>query len=89
AVVSEEGLDLGLKDEQGSPDTTNSAVTSGIITIGDIDSDAVTVTLSGPNGITSGGENVEWVWNGSSHTLIGFTGSAGAGNYQPVMEVVL
>ncbi|TLE35838.1 type I secretion C-terminal target domain-containing protein [Vibrio cholerae] len=89
AVVSEEGLDLGLKDEQGSPDTTNSAAASGIITIGDIDSDAVTVTLSGPNGITSGGENVEWVWNGSSHTLIGFTGSAGASNYQPVMEVVL
>ncbi|ENM3735420.1 VWA domain-containing protein [Vibrio cholerae] len=89
AVVSEEGLDLGLKDGQGSPDTTNSAAASGIITIGDVDSDGVTVTLSGPNDITSGGENVEWVWNGSSHTLIGFTGSAGAGNYQPVMEVVL
>ncbi|RGP82405.1 hcalcium-binding protein [Vibrio cholerae] len=89
AVVSEEGLDLGLKDEQGSPDTKNSAVASGIITIGDIDSDAVTVTLSGPNGITSGGENVKWLWNENSHTLIGFTGSAGAGNYQPVMEVVL
>ncbi|ENM3811260.1 VWA domain-containing protein, partial [Vibrio cholerae] len=87
--VSEEGLDLGLKDEQGSPDTKNSAVASGIITIGDIDSDAVTVTLSGPNGITSGGENVKWLWNENSHTLIGFTGSAGAGNYQPVMEVVL
>ncbi|GHX80552.1 RTX toxins binding protein [Vibrio cholerae] len=89
AVVSEEGLDLGLKDEQGSPDTTNSAVASGIITIGDIDSDAVTVTLSGPNGITSGGENVGWAWNESSHTLIGFTGSVAAGNYQAVMEVVL
>ncbi|EGQ7694611.1 VWA domain-containing protein [Vibrio vulnificus] len=89
AVVSEEGLDLGLKDEQGSPDTTNSAAASGIITIGDVDSDAVTVSLSGPNGITSGGENVEWVWNGSSHTLIGFTGSVDAGNYQAVMEVVL
>ncbi|NOE85233.1 type I secretion C-terminal target domain-containing protein [Vibrio cholerae] len=89
AVVSEVGLDLGLKDEQGSPDTTNSAVASGIITIGDIDSDAVTVTLSGPNGITSGGENVGWAWNESSHTLIGFTGSVAAGNYQAVMEVVL
>lgn len=89
AVVSEEGLDLGLKDEQVSPDTTNSAVASGIITIGDIDSDAVTVTLSGPNGITSGGENVGWSWNESSHTLIGFTGSVAAGNYQAVMEVVL
>ncbi|MBG0756540.1 hcalcium-binding protein [Vibrio cidicii] len=89
AVVSEEGLDLGLKDEQGSPDTTNSAAASGIITIDDIDSDAVTVTLSGPNGITSGGENVGWAWNGSSHTLIGFTGSVAAGNYQAVMEVVL
>ncbi|EJL6701181.1 type I secretion C-terminal target domain-containing protein, partial [Vibrio cholerae] len=89
AVVSEEGLDLGLKDEQGSPDTTNSAVASGIITIGDVDSDAVTVTLSGPNGITSGGENVEWLWNENSHTLIGFTGSVAAGNYQAVMEVVL
>uniref|UniRef100_UPI00387AA59C type I secretion C-terminal target domain-containing protein n=1 Tax=Vibrio cholerae TaxID=666 RepID=UPI00387AA59C len=89
AVVSEVGLDLGLKDEQGSPDTTNSSVASGIITIGDIDSDAVTVTLSGPNGITSGGENVGWAWNESSHTLIGFTGSVAAGNYQAVMEVVL
>nr|WP_242507186.1 VWA domain-containing protein [Vibrio vulnificus] len=89
AVVSEEGLDLGLKDEQGSPDTTNSAAASGIITIGDVDSDGVTVTLSGPNDITSGGENVEWLWNENSHTLIGFTGSAGAGNYQPVLEVVL
>ncbi|ENO1831104.1 VWA domain-containing protein, partial [Vibrio vulnificus] len=89
AVVSEEGLDSGLEDAQGSPDTTNSAAASGIITIGDVDSDAVTVSLSGPNGITSGGENVEWVWNGSSHTLIGFTGSVDAGNYQAVMEVVL
>ncbi|WP_436322427.1 Calx-beta domain-containing protein [Vibrio cidicii] len=89
AVVSEEGLDLGLKDEQGSPDTTNSAAASGIITIGDVDSDGVTVTLSGPNGITSGGESVEWLWNENSHTLIGFTDSASAGNYQPVMEVVL
>ncbi len=89
AVVSEEGLDLGLKDEQGSPDTTNSAAASGIITIGDVDSDGVTVTLSGPNGITSGGENVEWLWNENSHKLIGFTGSVAAGNYQAVMEVVL
>ncbi|GIB20310.1 RTX toxins binding protein [Vibrio cholerae] len=89
AVVSEEGLDLGLKDEQGSPDTTNSAAASGMITIGDVDSDAVTVTLSGPNGITSGGENVGWAWNESSHTLVGFTGSVAAGNYQAVMEVVL
>ncbi|MGI9834275.1 type I secretion C-terminal target domain-containing protein, partial [Vibrio vulnificus] len=89
AVVSEEGLDLGLKDEQGSPDTTNSAAASGIITIGDVDSEGVTVTLSGPNDIASGGENVGWAWNESSHTLIGFTGSVAAGNYQAVMEVVL
>ncbi|HGS4438424.1 TPA: VWA domain-containing protein, partial [Vibrio cholerae] len=89
AVVSEEGLDLGLEDGQGSPDTTNSAAASGIITIGDVDSDGVTVTLSGPNGITSGDENVEWLWNENSHTLIGFTGSVAAGNYQAVMEVVL
>ncbi|ELJ8716540.1 VWA domain-containing protein, partial [Vibrio cholerae] len=89
AVVSEEGLDLGLKDEQGSSDTTNSAVASGIITIGDVDSEGVTVTLSGPKDITSGGEKVGWAWNESSHTLIGFTGSVAAGNYQAVMEVVL
>ncbi|HDZ9198229.1 TPA: VWA domain-containing protein, partial [Vibrio cholerae] len=89
AVVSEEGLDLGLKDEQGSSDTTNSAVASGIITIGDVDSEGITVTLSGPKDITSGGEKVGWAWNESSHTLIGFTGSVAAGNYQAVMEVVL
>ncbi|ELS0752308.1 VWA domain-containing protein, partial [Vibrio vulnificus] len=89
AVVSEEGLDLGLEDAEGSPDTTNSAVASGIITIGDVDSEGVTVTLSGPNDITSRGEKVGWAWNESSHTLIGFTGSVAAGNYQAVMEVVL
>ncbi|WP_413083636.1 type I secretion C-terminal target domain-containing protein, partial [Vibrio paracholerae] len=89
AIVSEEGLDLGLKDGQGSSDNTNSAVASGMITIGDADSEGVTVTLSGPKDITSGGEKVGWVWNGSSHVLIGFTGSVAAGNYQAVMEVVL
>ncbi|ELR8702613.1 VWA domain-containing protein [Vibrio vulnificus] len=89
AVVSEEGLDLGLEDAEGSPDTTNSAVASGIITIGDVDSEGVTVTLSGPNDITSRGEKAGWAWNESSHTLIGFTGSVGAGNYQAVMEVAL
>ncbi|EEY44181.1 VWA domain-containing protein [Vibrio mimicus] len=89
AVLSEEGLVLSLEDQQGSSDTTNRANVSGTITVGDVDSDTVSVSLVGPAGVKSGGENVEWEWNASSHTMIGFTGSVGSSDYKLVMEVVL
>ena len=86
AVVSEEGLAGGLVDSVGVPaDTTNSVTATGTITITDTDSaaSALTVTLSGPTGITSGGTPVTWSWDAGAHTL---TGSAGG---TPVMTIVV
>ncbi|MCZ4305055.1 VCBS domain-containing protein, partial [Zoogloeaceae bacterium G21618-S1] len=75
--VSEEGLALGLPDALGNPvDTTNLSTQSGTISIVDPDS-AVTVSLSGPAGITAGGVAVTWTGNGSAGSpLIGSAGGA-------------
>ncbi|MCG2579047.1 VCBS domain-containing protein [Dechloromonas sp. XY25] len=71
-AVSEEGLPGGYLDTTGNPtDTTNLTVQSGSIAISDPDS-TLTVTLSGPAGITSGGLTVSWTGNGmSTSPLIG------------------
>ena len=86
AIVSEEGLPGGLPDTTGTPaDTTNSVTATGTISITDADSVTgdLTVALSGPSGITSGGVAVTWSWNAGTHTL---TGSAGG---TQVMTVVV
>ncbi|MGB3067580.1 MAG: VWA domain-containing protein [Ottowia sp.] len=85
-IVSEEGLSGGLPDTAGTPtDTTNSASSTGTITFTDTDSPAgaMSVTLSGPAGITSGGTAVTWSWDAGTHTL---TGSAGS---TPVMTIAV
>jgi Ca2+-binding RTX toxin-like protein len=71
-TVSEEGLPSAYADTTGNPtDTSNLAMQSGTIAIADPDS-TVTVTLSGPSGITSGGLTVSWTGNGTAGTpLIG------------------
>jgi T1SS-143 domain-containing protein len=73
--VSEEGLLNGLADSTGDPsDTTNLATQTGTISVVDPDS-ALTVTLSGPAGITAGGVAVSWSGNGTSGSpLIGTAG---------------
>ncbi|MFQ2486106.1 VCBS domain-containing protein [Aeromonas caviae] len=83
AVVSEEGLLGGLKDElgkDGQKDATDEVVAKGLITVGDIDSNNLTVSLGWPtdNGVKpvySGGVKVEWSWDAGSKTLIGYAGS--------------
>ncbi|MFM5649383.1 type I secretion C-terminal target domain-containing protein [Aeromonas veronii] len=83
AVVSEEGLLGGLKDElgeDGQKDATDEVVAKGVITVGDIDSNNLTVSLGWPtdNGVQpvySGGVKVEWSWDADSKTLIGYAGS--------------
>ncbi|MFM2585050.1 Calx-beta domain-containing protein [Vibrio campbellii] len=76
AVVSEEGLTDGIPDSTGSPtDTTNSASFSGSFTVGDPDTANVSVVLSGPNTLTSGGEPVSWAWNSNTQTLTASTAS--------------
>uniref|UniRef100_UPI003D1E504D type I secretion C-terminal target domain-containing protein n=1 Tax=Aeromonas rivipollensis TaxID=948519 RepID=UPI003D1E504D len=90
AVVSEEGLVGGIADTAGSSDTTDSVAASGKITVGDVDSqDNLTVSLSGPAGLTSSGAQVQWSWSAGSKTLVGYTGTIGAADYKAVVEVKL
>ncbi|OIN14466.1 hypothetical protein BFS86_11775 [Shewanella algae] len=83
AVVSEEGLTNGLPDSNGSSDTTDSTTANGTIQLQDVDADALTVSLTPPSGITSGGQTVTWQWDAATHTLTGSVGNLA------VMSVVL
>ncbi|HCF7756218.1 TPA: VCBS domain-containing protein, partial [Vibrio cholerae] len=94
AVVSEEGLANGIADTTGSSDTTNEVAASGKISVGDVDSDKLTVSLGWPTGadvqpVYSGGVKVEWSWDASSQTLVGYTGTAGGDGYKAVVEIKL
>ncbi|WP_133152388.1 Ig-like domain-containing protein, partial [Vibrio lentus] len=77
AVVSEEGLTDGIPDNVGFPfDTTNVVSFSGAFKVGDLDSENISVVLSGPNTLTSSGEPVYWSWNSSTQTLTASTASS-------------
>ncbi|MFQ2062682.1 choice-of-anchor K domain-containing protein [Aeromonas veronii] len=89
AVVSEEGLANGLPDTTGNTDTTNATIARGTITVGDIDSSSVTVSLSGPSGLKSGGLDVKWSWDASGKVLTGYTGTLGGADYKTVLDVKL
>lgn len=75
--VSEEGLVGGVPDNTalaGFTDTTDSALGFGVITVSDADLGSPSVlfiTLDGPDGITSGGAAVTWVWDSVNNELIG------------------
>ncbi|WP_339389135.1 VWA domain-containing protein, partial [Vibrio caribbeanicus] len=81
--VSEEGLASGIQDNLGSPDTTNDTSVNGSFVISDVDSDSLTVSLTGPDGLTSGGESITWSWNAVDNKL---TGSTSTGT---VMEITV
>ncbi|WP_222436620.1 VCBS domain-containing protein [Vibrio cholerae] len=94
AVVSEEGLANGIADTTGSSDTTNEVAASGKMSVGDVDSDQLTVSLGWPTGddvqpVYSGGVKVEWSWDASSQTLVGYTGTPGGDGYKAVVEIKL
>ncbi|HEX5355521.1 MAG TPA: Ig-like domain-containing protein, partial [Aquabacterium sp.] len=75
AVVSEEGLAGANADNQGSPDTVNTKEATGQFAISDAEGDKVTLTLSGPSGLTSGGAAISWIGNGTAaNPLIGVVG---------------
>ncbi|MFQ2013756.1 type I secretion C-terminal target domain-containing protein [Aeromonas veronii] len=88
-VVSEEGLANGIADTVGNPDTTNAIKASGTLSVGDIDSSTLNISLNGPAGLTSGGAKVQWSWDGGSKTLVGYTGVIGGADYKAVVEVKL
>ncbi|WP_061008601.1 Calx-beta domain-containing protein [Vibrio sp. CUB2] len=76
AIVSEEGLPDGIADTMGTPsDSTNSASFVGSFTVSDPDTTNVSVVLSGPNGLASGGEPVTWSWNANTQILTASTAS--------------
>ncbi|KLN52632.1 tandem-95 repeat protein [Variovorax paradoxus] len=67
-VVSEGSLPGGIP-AAGEPPLQS----TGKISIADPDSAAgdLSVSLSGPNGVTSGGQPVSWTWDAGTHTLTG------------------
>ncbi|EGM68164.1 RTX toxin, putative [Shewanella sp. HN-41] len=83
AVVSEEGLTGGIQDTVGDSDTTNLSSMTGTINITDVDNDSLTVSLSGPTGLTSGGEDIAWSWSGN--TLTGYV----VGTNVPIITITL
>ncbi|BAJ03817.1 RTX toxin, putative [Shewanella violacea DSS12] len=88
--VSEEDLtDDDTDDNDDNDDNDDEVTANGIISIQDIDSDALTLALSGPENLTSGGETIQWSWDSGSQTLTGYIGSAGEASYLEVMSVVL
>ncbi|MDX7755152.1 type I secretion C-terminal target domain-containing protein, partial [Aeromonas caviae] len=89
AVVSEEGLANGIADTVGNPDTTNAIKAFGTLSVGDIDSSTLSISLNGPAGLTSGGAKVQWSWDAGSKTLVGYTGAIGGADYKAVVEVKL
>ncbi|MGL6539239.1 type I secretion C-terminal target domain-containing protein [Aeromonas hydrophila] len=89
AVVSEEGLANGIADTIGNPDTTNAIKASGTLSVGDIDSSTLNISLNGPAGLTSGGAKVQWNWDAGNKTLVGYTGAIGGADYKAVVEVKL
>uniref|UniRef100_UPI00097022DA tandem-95 repeat protein n=1 Tax=Shewanella sp. UCD-KL12 TaxID=1917163 RepID=UPI00097022DA len=89
SIVSEEGLTNGLADSTGTSDLTDSVSSSGTISIQDVDGDTLAVTLSGPSGVTSAGQAVQWSWDTGTQTLTGYTGTPGTGSYSAVATIVL
>ncbi len=76
AVVSEEGLPGGIKDNQGTSDTTDKTLVTGKLAISDPDSSNLTVQLVAPadGNIKSGGVAVKWTV-GADGALVGKAGS--------------
>ena len=74
-AVSDEGLAGGLPDTDGLPDTTDLAVRTGTISVGDVDGDALTVSIGVPaTSLESGGQPIVWD-NSDPHLLLGKVGT--------------
>ncbi|MFM5463939.1 VCBS domain-containing protein, partial [Aeromonas simiae] len=90
AVLSEEGLTGGIADTAGTRDSTDAVSAGGKIVVGDMDNhDNLTISLSGPDNLTSGGAPVQWSWNAATQVLTGYIGTPGSAGYQVVLDVTL
>ncbi|RTL31059.1 MAG: tandem-95 repeat protein, partial [Burkholderiales bacterium] len=73
AIVSEEALAGGNIDNPSAP---GSREASGQISVSDADGDHVSLTLSGPSGLTSGGVAITWSGSGTAaDPLVGKAGN--------------
>ena len=79
-TVSEEGLSGGLKDTTGTSDTTDSTTAQGMVTFGDVDSAAVSLALTAPTGLSSGGVPLVWSGNGTTNLV-------GSVNGNPILTI--
>ncbi|UTJ07929.1 tandem-95 repeat protein [Arcobacter roscoffensis] len=85
AVVSEEALTAGIKDAQGNPDSTNSKVYLGKVSVSDANiEDSLSVTLRAPAEIlrATNGQAITWSGQGTN-TLVGKVGT------QDVLKVTI
>ncbi|MGI2068189.1 type I secretion C-terminal target domain-containing protein, partial [Shewanella sp. MF08487] len=89
ATVSEEGLLLGLPDDVGDPDNASAAAATGTINIQDVDGDSLTVSLSGPAGLFSGEQEIQWHWDPNTQILTGYTGTIDETSYNEIMITTL
>ncbi|WP_206208398.1 Ig-like domain-containing protein [Vibrio sp. H11] len=87
--VSEEGLPGGNPDTNGPVDTTDNKQASGTFDVSDVDGDSLVLSLSSSASLTCGGEDVVWLWDTDSNTLIGYVGEIGGDDYQSVVTVTL
>ena len=87
--VSEEGLPDGIKDTTpAGSDSTDSATVSGTLGISDPDDDAiVSISVSGPAGLTAGGYTV--TWSGSYDSTTGIYTLIGSANGAEVARLSL
>ncbi|TLM64982.1 MAG: hypothetical protein FDZ69_11320, partial [Deltaproteobacteria bacterium] len=85
ANVSEEGLQGGIPDDTGSPDTTNLTTYTGQIPVSDPDGNPLELTLELPTSVSlfSGGEPVVWYLSVDGKVLTGIT------SQNPVVVVTL
>ena len=73
--VSEEGLTGGIADSTGSPsDSTNLAIVTGKFVITDPDNSTFNIALTGPTGLTCGGQSVSWSGGSAGNALVGTAG---------------
>ncbi|RYV03578.1 hypothetical protein SOPP22_04795, partial [Shewanella sp. OPT22] len=87
--VSEEGLANGTPDTDGTPDTTNDVNDSGVIEVKNPDGTVISLMLSGPTGLTSMGEEVQWTWDTDTNTLIGYVAATNSSDPFDVIHIQL
>ncbi|WP_415881741.1 Calx-beta domain-containing protein [Neptuniibacter sp. QD34_54] len=83
--VSEEGLAGGNADETDGTgalapvpgDTTDAASVTGTLYITDYDSSVFDISISGPTGVLSGGDVVEWHYDEVTGVMTGYTNTSG------------